>query len=310
MTLPKLASMLALGALGGLLALAVTGQIAQTTGLVKNSETVERTMKIAVFMLFLIFAFALIPLLLHVFLSLQERMGNANAGMIRFLRSHENGVVYFVWGFYLLGLLIALPVMWTDFFGFPSYIGRSQGVLRANIGMTLEEVQRGSTLKVAEGKREGLTGSRMSIADVVFDFEVAGTGMRFPSSRYYWMNTGAHDDLKLNSINIGISSRKMTLDGIHAFEQQLRQQLTQDGWQAGHYVYKTEESVRLHGGEKTGGEGQYWAKGGTLLIFETKRMDDAKSGEDPAAGEYILYIELVPRGSSTYAGLEYASPAN
>jgi len=43
------------------------------------------------------------------------------------------------------------------------------------------------------------------------------------------------------------------------------------------------------------GDGRYWAKENTLLIFETNPMDEEKRGEPPGSGEYILYIDLRPK---------------
>jgi hypothetical protein len=63
----------------------------------------------------------------------------------------------------------------------------------------------------------------------------------------------------------------------------------------GHILAKSEETVRMWSGSRTAGDGRYWAKGNTLLIFETNRMDEEKRGEPPGSGEYILYIELEPK---------------
>jgi hypothetical protein len=48
-----------------------------------------------------------------------------------------------------------------------------------------------------------------------------------------------------------------------------------------------------------------WAKGNTLLLLRDKRMDEHKAGEDERAGEFILNIELYPRGYDNYKDWEF-----
>jgi hypothetical protein len=149
----------------------------------------------------------------------------------------------------------------------------------------------------------------LTAGGAVFDFEVANTGLRFEQCRYYWLATYEHDDTRLKSLNIGISPQKISRTNLPAAERLVHDQLRADHWMAGQFIYRTEEQRTLHGGATASGEGRYWAKDATLLILSAKRMDESKPGEDPqAAGEYILYLDLVPRDDSLYSKLEFNPP--
>ena len=121
----KLALVGAIGAIPAILLLGALRQLLLSYHVIHDREA-GPVMKVAVFGLFLVFGFSLIPLALHLFIIGQGKIGNEDVGMIHFLRTHERGVTYAVWGFFTVGLLIALPVMWTDFFGFRKPIGENQ----------------------------------------------------------------------------------------------------------------------------------------------------------------------------------------
>jgi hypothetical protein len=46
------------------------------------------------------------------------------------------------------------------------------------------------------------------------------------------------------------------------------------------------------------------------MLLRDKRMDEEKPGEDERAGEYILYVELSPRGEEIYRDWEFPAAAN
>jgi hypothetical protein len=249
--------------------------------------------KLAILFFFFIFGFACIGLMIHVFIVLQSRIGNAATPMVRLLSDHETGITFAFWGFLGLGTLIALPFALKDLVGFEIPIGRSNGVLMADIGMTIDEVKRRSTLKFKE-PRLMRDGSHMGVENTVFDFQIGDSAMRFPQSRYYWMET-PKGDTHITVLNIGITPRKMPKPELEGFRHKLQEQLFADGWMPGHILAKNEETIRMWSGSRTVGDGRYWAKRNTLLIFETNRMDEEKRGEAPGSGEYILYIELEPK---------------
>ena len=104
-----------------------------------------------------------------------------------------------------------------EFFGRPAKLwfearlrGASRGVLTANVGMTLEDIRRRSTLPMSEPRGESLTGSSRLAADVVFDLDIADTGTRFPECRYYFIVTRSHGDPHVESMNVGVSPHAMT----------------------------------------------------------------------------------------------------
>ena len=247
----------------------------------------------SILLLFCVFGFACIGLMVHAFVALQIRVGNGAAPMIRFLADHETGVTFAFWAFLGLGTLIALPFMLKDLVGFEVPLASSRGVLVADIGMTIDEVKARSTLKIKEPRVMG-DGSRMGVEDLVFEYRIGDSAMRFPQSRYYWLET-KKDDPQISVLNIGITPKKMPKLDLDAFQHKVQTELLADGWTPGHYLAESEETVRLWSGRRTAGDGRYWAKGNTLLIFERNRMDEEKRGEAPGTGEFILYIHLRPK---------------
>jgi hypothetical protein len=253
-------------------------------------KAVDLAMRTGVVLLFVVFGFCCIGLMLHVFIALQTRIGNQVIPMVSYLAAHETGATLAVWGFLGLGTAIASPFILRDLVGWQPGIGKSQGVLVADIGMTIDQVRQRSTLKFPE-PRVMLDGSRMGVRDMVFDYQIGDSAVRFPQSRYYWIET-PQNDTHITVMNIGISPRKMPVPELKVFQHQAQSDLLADGWMPGHYLAKDEENVRLWGGKKTAGDGRYWTKGNTLLIFEVSRMDEEVRGEPPGSGEFILSLAI------------------
>jgi hypothetical protein len=134
--------------------------------------------------------------------------------------------------------------------------------------------------------------------DVVFDYRIGDSSIVFPLCRYHWLVTRKSDPLRLAEINIGISPRKMPRAELETFRRHWQDLLNAEGWMPGHYVAADDETVRLWAGKHTTGDGRFWLRGNTLLIFEENRMDEAKADEPPGAGEYILYLDLRPKGDN------------
>ena len=265
----------------------------------------------AFFLLFLVLGFSLVPLMLRAFIVMQTHIGNAELWIVQVLRDHERGVTYGVWGMFALGTLIALPVMMKDLLGkdlLALLAGSrvSQGALVLDVGMPLAEVRKGSTLRLAEEIRGGSDGIGMLIADVVFDFQIAGSALRFEGCRYYWIHTDRKDDSRVSEVSVGVSPQKMSRADLMEAHKQVQQRLRQDGWQPGAIHYRTPEEQRLHGGATSSGQGYYWARGGTVLQLQGKRVDEERRGEDAAtAGDWIQVIELRPRSYSGYSRVEF-----
>jgi hypothetical protein len=119
--------------------------------------------------------------------------------------------------------------------------------------------------------------------------------VRFEKCRYFFITTGPKNDPRIDSMNIGISPFKKPRAQINADEAEVRRQLSADGWTPGRLVSRTEKDPSLIAGVPTSGEERYWSKAQTLLTLSSRRMDDAKPGEDArTAGEFILFIDLAP----------------
>ncbi|HLJ44434.1 MAG TPA: hypothetical protein VKU01_00415 [Bryobacteraceae bacterium] len=257
-----------------------------------DPKTVDVIVKAAILALFCFFGFSCIGLMLHVFTVLQTGIGNANAPLIRFLTQHETGVTFAVWGFLGLGALVAMPFALQEA-GFHLPL-RSQGILVADIGMTIDDVKARSTIKMPD-PRHMADGSRLGVQDMVFEFRIGDSSVRFPLSRYYWIEA-PKEDSRVSMLNIGITPRKMPKPDLDAFQHAAQAQLFANGWMPGHYVADSEETVRLWGGKRTTQDGRYWLRGNTVLSFERKRMDDEKPDEPPDSGEFIVDIHLEPKG--------------
>ncbi len=187
--------------------------------------------------------------------------------------------------------------------GLNALAGKSEGTLVANMGMTLEEVQGRSTLKLAPTVHYP-TGEEMTAGGARFDFEVAGTKIRFEGCRYYWLMTHQHGDLKLETVNIGASPDKLNIVKLAAAYDRVAQQLREDGWLQGHLHMETPAQF-VPPKKRPWGNLFVWAKGDTVMMLRDKRMDDEKPGEEESAGEYIMYVELHPRHDESYKVWEF-----
>ncbi len=277
----------------GIFVAAIVAHLLVLAGL--PEATVQGTLAVVIMLLFCLFGFACIGLMIHVFVVLQGGIGNANQGMVRFLRQNERKVTFGAWIFLGIGALIAMPFALSDMGVQWKPALKAKGVLVADIGMTLEEVQQRSSIKLATPVTDQKSGEKYCIGEVVFDYQLGNSGLRFPKSRYYWLVTGRNGDARLAALNIGITPEKLPRQGLDTFKQQLQQRLKDDGWIPGHFVWNSKKQVENNHGVTTSGDGRYWKKGVTVLILEEKRMDNEQPGEDSTtAGQFILYVDLRP----------------
>jgi hypothetical protein len=197
-------------------------------------------------------------------------------------------------------LLAACDILRSDL---NALAGRSEGTLVANMGMTLEEVKGRSTLKLAPSVRYP-TGEEMTAGGARFDFEVAGTKIRFEGCKYYWLMTHQAGDSKLETVNVGASPDKLNVDKLAAAYSRVAQQLREDGWVQAH-LHAEPPAQFVPPKKRPWGNLFVWAKGDTLMMLRDKRMDDEKPAEDESAGEYIMYVELHPRHDESYKVWEF-----
>jgi hypothetical protein len=313
----KTYALILVAAVAGLVLLGVTAALLQRTAAYRDGVAFETPVKIFAFAAFVAMGLSAMPLLLRLFLAGQRHLGNAEHPLVRALAGHETLVVVGFWSMCLVGLAIAVPFAMKDGFFGPgarawletSLAGRSRGVLVANVGMTIDEVRRRSTLPVPEASAERLTGSTNLIAEVVFDLEIADTGTRFERCRYYFITTRPRGDRHVTSMNVGVSPRAWTRAELDEEMKRTQARLRADGWASGRYVYRRPEQIALHGGKTSAGEGYYWLKGEALIHLEPKRVDEEQRGEDPrAAGKWMLAVQISERSrTSTYEGMEFTS---
>ena len=107
-----LASSLSLMILG-----AIVGGILESSGTVTRASLGSRgvTIIMGVYgVLFFLAAFALVPLALRFFISMQIKIGNGEFFIIKWLQTHEATVVFCFWGMFILGLGIAFALTKDD----------------------------------------------------------------------------------------------------------------------------------------------------------------------------------------------------
>lgn len=64
--------------------------------------------------LFFLLCFAIIPLVIRIFVRLQLWIGNAELGLVKFLQWHECTVTYVVWGILVVFIMVMLPQILQD----------------------------------------------------------------------------------------------------------------------------------------------------------------------------------------------------
>lgn len=92
---------------------AVAGGYLESSGIVTRERLGRGGVAAVVgvyFVLFLLMAFAAVPLGLRAFLSMQTRAGNDGLPVIAWMATHERSITYGVWGFFAAGLCIAFTL--------------------------------------------------------------------------------------------------------------------------------------------------------------------------------------------------------
>ena len=279
--------------LGTILAAASIGSELHDRGIIPNSSANQFAARMIFFALFLAFAYSTIPLMLKLFLAGQTAIGNGNLTMIRAMTTHQTGIVIGFWIFVSLGFALAIPAAIQD--GFlgnapgTADIGPTQGTLVVEPGMTVDDMKRLSSLQIK--------GSANSVfADGgVFDVTIGDTALTIYGCRYYFITTTSNDRQHIDMMSIGTSNHKVSRPELAAAHAALRVRLAGSGWLAGHEVYRDEQDRRLHSGAARGPAGAVWLKGDTVLHILTRRLDEAKPGEPPGAGEWIQFVDLARR---------------
>jgi hypothetical protein len=90
---------------------AVVGGYLESSGAMTRESIGPRgtaAVKVCFFTLFCVLGFSAVPCALRLFLFLQSATGNAEFFLVRFLRAHEQAVVYGIWGLFVIGLCVAV----------------------------------------------------------------------------------------------------------------------------------------------------------------------------------------------------------
>ncbi len=305
------------GILAATILIAVAGDVLEGAG-VALPERYQTPAEVTFFALVLAIGFSAIPLMVKLVLAVQAHIGNAEKPIIRIFMAHQNGIIWGMWILCLGGLLLAVPAVIEDgFFGESAarqfralMIGGSQGTLVANVGMTPEEAAPRSSLKIGVGSKPDFLDQTQFVGNEVFDFEIAGTGIRFRRCRYYFIVTRSREDRHIEMISIGVSPEKVSRAELEVANGELRNRLKADGWLTAYREYATDEDRRLHGGQMRSEEGWVWQKNDTILHIMNRRMDEAVPGENEAtAGQWIQYVDLWEKhGYPDYESYVFAPP--
>ena len=280
-----------------LIGLPMVAAVLQRAGVSPPTGTARYAVGGVYLLIFVAFGFSAVPVIVKLVLGTQERLGNADVGAVATAIKHQNRIIWIMWGVMGAGMLVAIPaaILGGAFGDAPQravnrmFEGSKLGVLAVRPDMSLDELVRGSTLKL------DLRYARSAIsAGGLFDFSIPGTGITFENARYYYMTTYSDDATRIRTVNVGVSREKTSLASIDSADAALRTRLAADGWLAGHEVYRTAEDQALHGGATEGPEGRHWMKNDMILTIARNRVDEEKQGEAADAGEWIQYVDLWP----------------
>lgn len=278
------------GGLFGAIVLAVlAGDALIASGAVRNQAAFETPAKIIFFTLFVAFGFSLIPLMVALVLGGLDLIGKAlNVQPFKPLIARPGWIIWPIWALMALGLGVALPAaVRAGFFGnddaSPAGLAErtaaqaiaqtpAQGTLVAAPGMPVARMISDSSIRVQRGSESELFSGAQYGGAAIFNYHVAGSAMTFPRCRYYYITAYAGRPSRIATINVGISSEKLSRAALEAANRDVRARLIADGWHR---------------------SGRLWLRSGMVLDLRSRRLDEPVVGENRAnAGEWIAYVEL------------------
>src|SRR5579862_1208047 len=277
------------GLFGAILLAVIAGDALIATGVVRNQAAFETPAKIIFFTLFVAFGFSLIPLMVALVLGGLDLIGKGlNVQPFKPLIARPGWIVWPMWVLMAAGLAVALPAaIRAGFFGNEdvSPVGQTertaaqaiaqtpaQGTLVAAPGMPVGRMISDSSIRVQRGSESELFSGAQYGGAAIFNYHIAGSAITFPRCRYYYITTYAARPSRIATINVGISSKKLSRAALDAANRDVRARLIADGWHR---------------------SGPLWVRSGTVLELRSRRLDNPVAGEDGAnAGEWIAYVEL------------------
>lgn len=99
----------AIAALSCFVIQATIGGWLESTGSITAEDVNIAAYKFFNFSLFLLLSFSIVRPFIRLFVTMQAKIGNGDRASIRFVRTHERAITWGVWGFWSIGLAIALP---------------------------------------------------------------------------------------------------------------------------------------------------------------------------------------------------------
>jgi hypothetical protein len=87
----------------------VIGTILESNGILNAEKIGPRgttAITVAYFVLFCIMGFAIVPLVVRLFIVMQLKIGNGELILIKWLQAHEQGVVYGCWGMMVTAICV------------------------------------------------------------------------------------------------------------------------------------------------------------------------------------------------------------
>ena len=174
------------GLFATIVAMAAVGNVLHNRGWLPDSSANRFAAQVILLGLFLVFGFSCIPLMLKLFIAGQMAIGNGDVGIIRAVAAHQTGIIFCFWQFLGLGLAIAIPAAIQDGFLGPvpaAALGPSQGKLIATPGMSVDDMQRLSSLKIKRSPDSVFADGG------VFDITLGDTGFTISGIRFYYITT-------------------------------------------------------------------------------------------------------------------------
>lgn len=186
--------------------------------------------------------------------------------------------------------------------------------LNADIGMTIDEVRRGSTADLGKGVYYGKTEFDPKYysfsATETFDWEAPTSNLRFAGCKYYWLQTGEQDDPHIVFMHITTAQKELTYKELAAEMLDMQTRLLKDGWQPARDAKGTtsdramrdslQKTLQSPSGEAVDanslGAGATFVRNGVVLALLGTQLDTETRAGDPRDREnFYHWVELRPR---------------
>jgi len=156
--------------------------------------------------------------------------------------------------------------------------GPSQGTLLAAPGMTFDEVRK-STNFALDSVYHGGSQDYLTLSNAIaFEFQLAGTGLKFERCRFYSLQT-MNPDPKIYYIQIQVE-KNVTWKEAKAALNQTREKLKKEGWTPESFPDGVDENTPAPPRDLA----FTWTKGDLSFTYSARRFPQTITGEDPNQG--------------------------